>query len=86
MTTTALLDSVFSPISRSLSLDVAQEIAEFRADEQTQQRVDELAEKNTEGTLTAAERDEYAEFVAAFNIITILQARARAVLNGAGGQ
>jgi hypothetical protein len=86
MTSANLLDRVFTPISRSLTVDVAKEIVQLRADEETQQRVDELAEKNTEATLTPQERDEYAEYVATFNIITMLQARARSVLDGTNGQ
>ena len=86
MTTASLLDRVLSPIGRSLTVDVAREIVQFRADDETQQRIDELAEKNTEGTLTTEEHEECAEYIAAFNIITNLQARARSVLEGTNGQ
>jgi hypothetical protein len=67
MSTASLLDRVLSPIGRSTTVDAAEEIVALRADAETQNRVDELAAKNTEGTLTAKERDEYAEYVAAFN-------------------
>ncbi|MCA9100385.1 MAG: hypothetical protein R3C10_19520 [Pirellulales bacterium] len=86
MSSTSLLDRVFTPIGRSMTPEVAAEIVALRADDATQQRVDELAEKCNEGTLTEAERDEYAQYVATFNIITILQARARSVIDAANGQ
>lgn len=49
------------------------------ADEDTQARIDELADKCTEGTLTATERSEYESYVAAIDLVTILQAKARRV-------
>lgn len=45
-----------------------------RADDYTQARIDELADKCTEGTLTVAERREYESFVAAIDEITLRQA------------
>ena len=59
--------------------EVKQRIAllAVHADEDTQARIDELADKCTEGTLTVAERSEYESFVAAIDEITLRQAEAR---------
>lgn len=46
----------------------------LRADERTQARVDELAEKCNEGHLTPEERNEYEVYVQASTLIGILQA------------
>jgi len=60
--------------------DVARQIVELRADATTQERIDELAEKSTEGQLSPAEEAEYDDYVEAIDIIGILQAKARSAL------
>jgi hypothetical protein len=52
----------------------------LRADDRTQHRVEELADRNTEGLLTPEERAEYENMVAAAALINVLQAQARAKL------
>ena len=74
---TAVLDRFLEPV---FSQDVARKLVEFRADAQTQSRVDELARKCNEGVLTPAEKAEYAAFVEDADLIALLQAKARAVL------
>lgn len=56
------------------------QIAELRADQATQARIDELAEKWNEGELTEAERREYGAYVDAIDLIGLLQAKARGIL------
>jgi hypothetical protein len=51
----------------------------------TQRRIDELGEKCNEGQLTDTEREEYDSYVRAIDFISILQAKARAVLQRNGG-
>ena len=63
-----------------LTLESARQIANQRADAATQAKLDELADKANEGQLTAEERAEYDRMLAAFHVITILQARARTLL------
>lgn len=55
-------------------------IANLRADPATQARLDELASKSNEGQLSEEERQEYKELIDAIDLITIFQAKARAVL------
>ena len=79
---TSLLERIVAPIGRILTPEAAREILEVRVDEETQRRIDELADKCNEGALTEEERIEYEEFVSMFNILTLLQVRARSILAG----
>jgi hypothetical protein len=66
-----------------LSADVAAKVAELRADDAMQDRIDYLAERSNEGTLSEDERDEYAGYLHAIDVIAVLQAKARAMLRTA---
>ena len=59
----------------------AEEVVEFRADPELQARIEELAQKSTEGELTEAERAEYAGYAQANKFIAILQRQAREIIN-----
>jgi hypothetical protein len=85
MATATLLDRIFDPLGDVLTAESARRILEWRADEMTQRRLDELGDKCNEGKLTTAEREEYEAYVRAIDFIGILQAKARRVLqrNGA---
>ena len=74
-----VLDELLDPIGRCLTPDVARRIAGLRASPQVQQKMDDFAEKSTEGTLTATERREYETCVRAIGFIGVLQAKARTV-------
>lgn len=63
-----------------LTPESARRIANQRADAVTQAKFDELADKANEGLLSDEERVEYDRLLAAFHVITILQARARTLL------
>jgi hypothetical protein len=78
-----ILDDLLEPVGQCLTLDVAARIAALRADPKTQSRLDALAEKNAEGTLTAKENAEYAAYVEALDVVAILQAVARKALKTA---
>jgi hypothetical protein len=78
-----VLDRLLDPVGRSLSTRSARELAGLRADAEVQARVDELAEKCNEGTLSAGERAEYESYVMAATVIAILQAKARVKLDAA---
>jgi hypothetical protein len=65
----------------------ANRILALRVSDETQRRIDELADKCNEGVLTPDERAEYEGFVAFFNYTTVLQAKARTYLkDNPGGQ
>ncbi len=78
--TSHLLDRLLDPVGRCLSEDAARALASLHADEPTQARVRELAEKCNEGTLSADERAEYESYVMASAVVAILQAKAQARL------
>jgi hypothetical protein len=52
----------------------------LRADAEMQGRIEELADKCTEGELTPEERDEYEAMIRVGNFVAILQAKARRLL------
>jgi hypothetical protein len=85
MATATLLDRIFDPLRNVLTPESAQRIIAWRADDETELRLDLLGDKCNEGTLTVAEREEYEAYVRAIDFIGILQAKARAVLQGNGG-
>lgn len=79
-----ILDEVLDPVGQCLTPAVAARIAALRAGPQTQERLDELANRNSEGRLTPSEESEYEAYVEALDVIAILQAKARKVLKSAG--
>jgi hypothetical protein len=74
------LDRLLDPVARCLTADVAKRLVELRADPETQARIDELAGKANEGTLSPNEKTEYEGYVEAIDVVSILQAKARKVL------
>jgi hypothetical protein len=66
--------------------ETAKLILELRVSEDTQRRIDQLADKCNEGTLTPQERSEYECFVSTFKAITLLQAKARTFLENNPGK
>lgn len=75
-----VLDRLLDPLRDVLTPEVAQAIADLRADETTQARLDDLAERHHEGQLSAVELGEYQALVSGINLISVLQAKARSVL------
>jgi len=81
MSTAAIhLDRLLEPLAGCLTADVAAKIADLRADAATQERIDYLAERSNEGRLTDQEREEYAGYLHAIDVIAVLQAKARSLL------
>jgi hypothetical protein len=77
---TALLDELLDPLVGCFSRRVARKLVELRANDATQRRLNELADKANEGELTTAEHREYDLYVQAIDVIGILQAKARRYL------
>jgi hypothetical protein len=67
-----------------LTPESARQLVAWRADEQTQRRLDELGDKCNEGALSAEEREQYETYVQAIEFIGILQLKARGVLERNG--
>ena len=74
------LDRMLEPVGDCLTPEVAHRLIQLRADPQLQARIDELADRCTEGALTEEDGFEYETYVRAGNLIAILQAKARKLL------
>jgi len=85
MKTTTILHRVLEPVLRSLPPEAARQIVLAQADEELQQRVQELAGRANEGTLTPDEQREYEAYVDAGDIVATLQAVARKTLQAVAG-
>jgi len=77
---TPVLNHLLEPLGRLLSPDVAIKLVEYRMDDTMQARLDKLASRCNEGSLTQFERREYETCVQTIEFIAILQAKARAIL------
>ena len=81
---TTILDDLLDPLSRCLDEESARRVAEFRIAPSVQARVDALAERANEGTLTEEEREEYDSFIDASDLISILQVKAQQQFQSSG--
>lgn len=72
-----LIEGVFSAVSACFDRASAAALLQLRAPASLQDRIELLAERNTEGQLTPEEREEYESMVRVGNFVAILQARAR---------
>jgi hypothetical protein len=76
-----MLGRVIAPIGRCLTPASAKEILALRADKKAKRRIENLASKCDEGTLTPEERAEYQLFVEVGDFVALLQAKARRYLS-----
>jgi hypothetical protein len=74
------LERVLAAVGQCLDRQSAESLLRLRADKEMQGRIEELADKCTEGTLTPEERDEYEALIRVGNFVAILQAKARSRL------
>jgi len=76
----SVLSRLLDPIGRCLTPEVAQHLVALQVDQVVQTRLEELADKCTEGQPSADERTEHATYVQALEFIAVLQAQARSLL------
>jgi hypothetical protein len=76
----AVLNRLLDPLTQRLTVASARALVGLRMDSADRERVAELAAKCNGGELTAKERAEYAAYVKAGDIISILQSKARRFL------
>ena len=74
---TEAFDRGVRPVLRIVLPEKAEAVANFRADPKLQARIEELADKSTEGQLTETEKAEYTGYVRANKFVAILQRQAR---------
>ena len=77
MSDSALLDQVLDPFTLCLDEVSAQKVIEFGIAPQVQERLNELADRAGEGTLTPNERVDYEALVNAADFIAILKLKAQ---------
>jgi hypothetical protein len=80
MTTNDCLELLLQPMADSFSVEFARRLVDLRAAPDVQQRLEQLAEKANEGTLTVEEHTEYKAFIDSSTMIAIMQAKARRFL------
>jgi hypothetical protein len=68
------------PVAACFTPEVAKRVAELRADPDVQIRIDDLAEKCNEGTITPEETAEYDAYIRAMDVVAVLQRQARSLV------
>jgi hypothetical protein len=76
----AAFERVLAAVGQCLDRQSAEALLRLRADVEMQGRIEELADKCTEGRLTSEERDEYEALIRVGNFVALLQAKARRLL------
>jgi hypothetical protein len=74
------LDGLLEPLSRCLDAESARRVVDLHIDPPVQERIDTLAERANEGTLSDSERSEYEALINAADFISILKLKARLYL------
>ena len=77
------LDGLLEPLSRCLDAESARRIIGLQIDPPVQERIDSLAQRANEGTLTDGERSECEALINAADFISILYLKARQQLDSA---
>jgi hypothetical protein len=77
---TAGLAKILDPVAQCFTPEVAKRVAELRADPAVQVRIEELAEKCNEGTITPEEMAEYDAYIQAMDVVAVLQKKARTLI------
>jgi hypothetical protein len=71
------MDRVLDPLAACLNREAALSILDLRIDPEIQARVEVLAERANEGTLTPDERAEYLSYVEAADVLSIFKLKAK---------
>ena len=75
-----ILSDVVAPTQPTLAPEVARAILDLRFSAAATGRLKQLAEKNRQGTLTEAERNDLEKYLRVGNFINLIQAKARVSL------
>ncbi len=84
MATASALDRILDPVTACFTPQVAERIVELRLDPELMARIELLAQKANEGTITSEEDEEYKDFVEGGDMLALLQAKARRFLKQHG--
>ena len=72
---------MLDPVTEAFTPKVATTLAGLKLSGAAQERIDLLAEKCNEGSITPAEHSEYESYVHALDLISIRQAKAGAMIS-----
>jgi len=84
MNSIQIFDRILDPVTDAFTPEVARRIVELKADAEMQSRLDELATKSNNGSLTDEEAAEYKSYVDVIDLISVLQAKSQRILNATG--
>jgi hypothetical protein len=76
----AIFDRVFTNGKEPLSLELAKHVLSLTFSEQDKARMNELAEKNQEGTISRKEKEELFNYIKVGDLLALLQSKARIAL------
>ena len=79
-----LFDRILDPVTDAFTPEVARRIVDLKADAEMQGRINELAAKSNNGSLTEEEAAEYKSYVDVIDLISVLQAKSQRILNTNG--
>ena len=79
------LDRLFDPAHPCFTTEGVNTLINLQSDAATEARMEELADKANEGSLTETERREYESWVRAGTFMSLLQAKARLYLKRTAG-
>jgi hypothetical protein len=82
----AVLDQLISRLSKCLNRESARRLLALKADAKLQARVNRLARRHSQGSLTPAEEAEYGQYVSYNTFIAILKSKARQLLTASNGE
>jgi hypothetical protein len=85
ITESDILADVIAPDQGDLTPEVAQSVLRWQFTSRATGRINELADRNNKGTITAQERQELEKYLRVGSLINILQSKARLSLESAGG-
>ena len=84
ITESEILADVIAPDQGDLAAEVARSVLRWKFTDRALARMNDLADRNNKGTITAQERQDLEKYLRVGSLINILQAKARRSLNSAG--
>jgi hypothetical protein len=84
MATASAIDRFLDPLTGCFTPQVAERIVALRLDPELSARIEYLAQKANDGTITADEDDEYKDYVEGGDMLALIQAKARRLLKQHG--
>jgi hypothetical protein len=83
---TAVLEKLVGPLSECLTPESARRLLALKIDPALQARVDDLAQRHSQGLLTRDEQAEYGSYVSYSTFVAILKSKARQLLAHSPGE